>query len=394
MTLLQTIKRKVFGVTAGEVDKVIPIDESSKILDLSSELSVDNTKETINVSEYEMFLVKGESMCTSRIFNGDYIFVKLVNTMEEKLAIPRFSTIIFNIDFERERKRNPHYIPDEHLKYKLRKFVMFVHLVNSSNETIFASVLNVDKLSSFQGNRTRFMKKLADARDYFGDQLVVLSTTYKEGERDYSFHSIKSLAGRVEYYAKPDLKKVEKVIPVNEDANFYKEMVEHLALSKIPRFFYGINNKQASIVLSYIFKVSERIVRLVSTRLSEEITNDEEYKEAILSFLDRENTELEIFVYEYNDENPIYCLLSNYKEKIKLKFSPVGAEFRLPDDENKEKHIVNFCIGDDQVFRLERDTNLRMAECNFNDTKTSAHLIKTFKSIFNDSKLSETISLP
>lgn len=398
MELFELLKKKqgsfrlIRFVTAGETDKVIPVSESFKETYMQNELPIENTEETLNINKYEVFQVRGESMCTSRIFDQDYIFVKPIEQLEDKLKIPNFSTVVFHIDPVRERLKNPQYIEDEHPKCKLRKFVMYVDLRNQNDDAIFASVLDLDKLSSFQGNRKRFIKKITEARNFYREGLVILSTTYKEGERDYSFHGIEQLAGIVEYYAKPDMTEVGKVTSVNDSPELYEDMVEHLAKGKISRFFYGINNTQAIIVLSKIFISSEKRIRMVSSKLSEEITNNERYKNSLISFLNKPDTTLEILVYEYDKNNPIYDLLGNHKEKVIVKYSKTGAKLGLEIEEND--CIINFCIGDDRMFRLETNVDLRMAECNFRDTKTSENLIKKFNSIFDDPKLSEPIPLP
>lgn len=377
-------KRNVPTVTAGDTDKVILIDKQS--INVPDQLEIEGTNTTLNTSDYEIYQVKGNSMCTSRIFDNDYVFAKKIE-LKNILSIPRFSTIILEIDPEREKAKDPSYDPEDtnRAKYKLRKFIMYIDLRNPDDDTIFASLLNMDILSSFQGNRERFLKKLSEARDYFKEQLVILSTTYKEGERDYSFHNVELLIGIVDYYASPSLECVQKVTSVNDNPKLYKEMVEHLSRDKVSRFFYGINNEQAIIVLSNIFSSSERIVRLVSNKLSEEITNDEAYREALSRFLNRNDTKLEIFVYNYEPNNPIYTLLSQYSDKVTLKRSK-GAKFTLND------RVVNFCIGDDRMFRIERDIDLRMSECNFKDAKTCDNLIKSFNEIYQ-SDSSETIRL-
>lgn len=387
--------RLVRFVTAGNTDKITPVKEDFKAIYMQNKLPIEDTENKLDIDKYLVFQVQGESMCTSHIFDKDYVFVKPIEKLEDKLVIPKFSTIVFHIDPERERQKYPQYVEDEHLKCKLRKFVMFLDLRNSNDDAIFANVLDMDKLSSFQGNKKRFIKKLSEARTYYGERLVILSTTYKEGERDYSFHSIELLAGIVEYYAKPDLTKVQEVTPVNDVPELYEDMVEHLATGKISRFFYGMDNIQAIIVLSKIFVSSEKSIRMVSSKLSREITDNETYKNSLIDFLNKDGVKLEIFVYEYEKENPIYQLLGNYKEKVIVKYSKTGAKLAL-EKENPDENdcIINFCVGDDQMFRLEKDVDLRMAECNFKDTKTSENLIHKFYSIFKDPELSELISLP
>lgn len=380
--LLTYIKKTVHAVTAGDTDKVIPIDKHSVTLSMSPKLQIEETDSYIDINDYDVYQVQGESMCTSRIFDQDYVFAKSID-LKNISDIQRFSTIILKIDPKREKLKNPDYIEETYPKYKLRKFVMYVDLGNPDDDYIFDSLLIYDSLSSFQGNRERFIRKLSEAREYFKEQLVILSTTYKEGERDYSFHNVELLIGVVDYLASPSLQHVRKVTSVNENPQLYKEMVEHLSQKKIPRFFYGINNEQAIIVLSSIFSTSEKIVRLVSNKLSTEITSDESYKEALTKFLNKSGTRLEVFVYYYESNNPIYDFFNQYKDKITLKYSK-GAKFTLND------RIINFCIGDDRMFRIEKDTELRRSECNFKDVKTCENLIRSFNQIY-ESDSSEKI---
>lgn len=74
-------------------------------------------------------------------------------------------------------------------------------------------------------------------------------------------------------------------------------------------------------------------------------------------------TEMKILLTNYNPENDNNILRENiikYKDKIKI---------RINKDQSIKKgdESIYFCIGDNRMYRLEYDTEVRKAICNFND---------------------------
>lgn len=372
-------KRTISTASAGEINKLIPIQSTN--VTLPSKIKIKNEDGEIDTSQFLIYKVVGNSMCTSHIFDNNFVFAKACKGTDEKLNIPSLSTIVFTVDKEREKRRHNNINENDIPQYKLRKFVMYIDLRNPDNNNIFAGVLNLDLLSAFQGEREVFMKKIAEAREEFKESLVILSTTYKEGARDYSFHSLDLLNGIVEYCSSnSEFEEVERVTSVNDDPKLYQEMVYYLAVGNHKRFFYCINDEQAIIVISQIFNSSREIIRLISNKLSPEITGNKLYRQSLISFLEKENTKLYILVYEYETDNPIYELLQRYQEKVFIRHS-ASSKLIL------KGQVVNFCIGDNHMFRLETNIESRLAQCNFYDPDACRNLIEKFEIIFEDCDL-------
>lgn len=372
-------KRTISTASAGEINKLIPIQSTN--VTLPSKIKIKNEDGEIDTSQFLIYKVVGNSMCTSHIFDNNFVFAKACKGTDEKLNIPSLSTIVFTVDKEREKRRHNNINENDIPQYKLRKFVMYIDLRNPDDNNIFAGVLNLDLLSAFQGEREVFMKKIAEAREEFKESLVILSTTYKEGARDYSFHSLDLLNGIVEYCSSnSEFEEVERVTSVNDDPKLYQEMVYYLAVGNHKRFFYCINDEQAIIVISQIFNSSREIIRLISNKLSPEITGNKLYRQSLISFLEKENTKLYILVYEYETDNPIYELLQRYQEKVFIRHS-ASSKLIL------KGQVVNFCIGDNHMFRLETNIESRLAQCNFYDPDACRNLIEKFEIIFEDCDL-------
>lgn len=368
--------------SAGSTDKVIPVNETD--VSLPDELQVKGEKDKITTSNYDIYKVIGDSLCTTHVFSGDYVLTERFEKLEDALnGIPSWSNIVLKVDKDREKRKNI----DNPIEHKLRSFITFLDLRIQDNETLFSLVISTDIRSRFQGSKERFMSKISEAREFFQEKVVILSSTYKDGEksRDYSFHGLDSLLGIVKYQIRPEnLNEAIRVLTINDEPKIFQEVVEYISKNKINRSFYGTTDEQAIIILSEIFKQSKEYIRLVSNRLATEITSDERYLNALRLFLDKNNTKLDIFVYSCEKDNPIYDFLSSYRSKVCIKTNSKGLTFKLAD------RIINFCVGDNTMYRIETDTDLRMSECNLSDKNISEFFISQFCQVFDNSE-NETI---
>lgn len=373
--------REVNIASAGVAGKAVL--KTSREVDFPDNLYVqgDEPDNMINATEYDIYQIEGDSLCTAHIFSNDFVLAKRLKSYEDKLDILSGSIIALKL----EENVDSGY-PQNTALYKLRKFIIFIDLRIQDNETLFSLVLSADIRSRFRRNKERFMSKLEAARSRYGEKLITLSVTYKNGERDYSFHSIEYLKGVVEYRVDKDTFEAQKIVPAVDDAKTYKEVIEYLSNKDLNHSFYAISSEEAIIVLSEIFNSSNQEIQLVSNKLSSDICNDKRYLETLKTFLEKDNSKLEIFVYSYEEQNEIYKLFNIFRDKVTIKTSPKGAKFIL------DKKIINFCIGDGKAYRLETDTECRHSECNFNDTATCNFLKNQFYLIFNNDELSETVS--
>lgn len=381
--------RKVLFATAGEVNKDLL--EKEENLNLPDKyLTVEGQE--IEITDHVVFRVEGESMAVSKIFSGDYIWVKPLSDPDR---LKQNQIIVLEIDPDKVQVQQRAVDSNHIAKYKLRKFITLIDIELDEN-VLFTTVLRMDIRSQFEGNKARFSTKLSEfKKNYSGVRYCLLSVTYREGERDYSFHPKDKLFGVVEYKrSSREERKVngtycvlESIKLTNDDTLDFTEVVRHLSSKSLCRFFYCITNDQSIIVLAQLFESAKTRIRLVSNKMSPQITSDERYRKKLKDFLEREHTELSLFIYEYDAENPIYKLLGCYSRKVTVKTNTEGMKFIL---KNK---IVNFCVADDSMFRLETDTDTRMSECNFNDKNTCGNLIKLFDDIFNQNE-SKVVTLP
>ena len=371
--------QKVNIASAGEAGKAVF--KTSKEVDFADEFHVQGEDKIVQVSDYDIYQIEGDSLCTAHIFSKDYVLAKKLD-LDQKIKIAGGSIIVLEVE---ENKNSE---PSQNLAlYKLRKFLMFIDLRIQGNEALYNTVSDRDIRSRFRRNKERFMKKLALAREKYGETLITLSITYRDGERDYSFHSIDNLKGVVEYRIDQSSPcSVQMITTTTDDAETYKEVVEYLSKKNLNHSFYAITPKESIIVFREIFMSSNEEIQLVSNKLSSDICNDKRYLNALQTFLDKENSKLEVFVYSYENENPIYDFLHNYEEKVFIRTSSKGAKFTL------DKKIINFCIGDGKAYRLETDVECRHSECNFNDSKTCDFLKEQFYSIFSNNEFSEAVN--
>lgn len=360
MMLFNTIYN-LFFAKAGEAS--MAVQKESTGINMPDIFTCDG--EEVRTEDYLVFQVIGESMAISRIFDKDYI---LVDKKIKVDALELYDIIILRIEDDNSLDR----------KFKVRKFIMEVNIDNDPNN-IFNSLLNIDIRSQFDGNKERFLRKYSLFKENKREKKALLSITYKEGERDYSFHTLDQFVGRVAYKIKKnnDLNKLLPIDRNSDDSIVFKDVVDHLSNGCISRFFYGISNEQAIIVLSAIFKSSKEKIKLVSNKLSKAITGDEEYRRSLEIFLEKKNTKLYILVYKYESNNSIYSLLNKYSDKVYIKENKTSSVVF----KNK---VINFCVGDDSIFRLETDCQSRLSECNFNDKKSSQLLLEKFDQIYND----------
>ena len=186
----------------------------------------------------------------------------------------------------------------------------------------------------------------------------------------------------------------EVVINLNTpDLVKYNEAVEFNAKRKNNFMFNNEGNEMALIVFRSIFRNAADVIKIVAKNLNNIVTNHGEYVSALESFLMRPNSKLELLLSEY-DGNQLYGsslfnMLKRYKDKISIRVIENGKTFK-----DSKGRIVHFCIADARMYRLEYNTEKRMAECNFNDVEECKKLNKLFGGVFGDntSSRSETLA--
>ena len=171
---------------------------ASKLVRLVNNLSNKNfilDGKTIDAGMYEIFIVEGESMAHCGIHTGNGL---LVNRYTDKLHIPVGSVVVYEVNRERYLKEHPELAADCG-EYKVRQLLGYAK-INEDNGTIYNQLKGSDAdLSSDFFKKTLF-GKLDKARKYgITDEIVTVSITYKEGQKDYSIHTLTELYGLVMY---------------------------------------------------------------------------------------------------------------------------------------------------------------------------------------------------
>lgn len=169
-------------VHAGENDGVLR--PSRKYLDIAN-YNLTNEGIPINESNYEAFIVDGESMSNVNIHSEDIVLVKVLRG-EERLDLKRDNVLVFTYDVNCDETGTK--------AYKLRQFIDFIKINDD---------LNVDEWCAEHDvvEKTRFQEKWLKAkeREHKDSDLYLCSKTWKNGNLDYSFHSIVNLYGKVDY---------------------------------------------------------------------------------------------------------------------------------------------------------------------------------------------------
>lgn len=176
---------------AGDVDHISPL--VSKINDLSNKIFCFDG-ENVNIKDYEVFIVNGESMSNCGIHTGNGV---LVSRLFNKQEISNGTIVIYEIDPTRYKHDHPDAVSPQY-GFKIRQFLGYADL-NKDNEKIYESVKKIDLDLTESKFKDLLITKLNKARPYFKDQVVTISITYKDGIKDYSIHSFSELYGIVKY---------------------------------------------------------------------------------------------------------------------------------------------------------------------------------------------------
>ena len=176
---------------AGDVDHISPL--TSKINDLSNKTFCFNGV-NVDVKDYEVFIVDGESMSNCGIHTGNGV---LVSRLFKKHELENGTIVIYEIDTTRYVHDHPE-APEPQYGFKIRQFLGYANL-NEGNEHIYEMARNIDTDLDNENFKKMLFAKLDKARRYFNNQTVTISITYKEGMKDYSIHSFAELYGIVRY---------------------------------------------------------------------------------------------------------------------------------------------------------------------------------------------------
>ena len=178
-------------VKAGQAGKVLTL--SSR--DISNKLFNQEAKDIVEkyytgISGRDVFIVIGESMAQESIHTEDILLVELSKgdfvILEVDGTAPNFISRMINGNCT--------------FGYKLRKFISIID-INQSEEQLFDNLCRLDIETQFSDTAKEiFIDKYREARKRIPNKLwtdVLLSVTYTEKGKDYSFHASKDLLYRV-----------------------------------------------------------------------------------------------------------------------------------------------------------------------------------------------------
>jgi len=140
----------------------------------------------IRISDYEPFVVEGESMSMANIHSEDIVLVRQL-TGEDRLHLQKDNIIAFTYEVKDDKTGTK--------GYKLRQFIDYIEDINAE--------MNIEEWCKKHNivERTTFQEKLqkAQERPKKDSEMYICSKTWHDGKLDYSFHSIVNLYGKVEF---------------------------------------------------------------------------------------------------------------------------------------------------------------------------------------------------
>ena len=170
----------------------------------------------------------------------------------------------------------------------------------------------------------------------------------------------------------------------------YSDHLFDLAKNKKDEVFFNSSFDHAKVVHQALAKYAEKYIYIYSRSLCSEISNNQEYCQYILEFLESStDNQIKIILTDYDADNlkgkPIAKILAKFPNQVQLK-SYKGKVWY-------EGKPVNFTVTADRAFRLETDIENYRAFGNFNSPEQAQGLRNTFDKLFNNDVLTEPINL-
>ena len=171
----------------------------------------------------------------------------------------------------------------------------------------------------------------------------------------------------------------------------YRETIEAWANERKSEVFPNKGAEHAAVVLGAILRNANNQVRIYAKNMNGEISKYDDYFNGLKSFLNKENYSLKIFLDEIpqNESRAFNYLKSVFPGNNILEIKISTPEFRSAINKVliDPKIKVHFALGDDDIIRLETDSNTHEAPfCSFNSPKTVNVLQKIFDLYFHQEK--------
>lgn len=173
----------VLRVAAG--DPALPISLSEKDVKIPDTIVVD--EQEINVKDYTLYEVSGNSMSPKDIKDGNFLLVK-----ESTEGYKGGDFIIVSVDKEYYKKYNP---KTALYDFKLRHAIMEVSPSMTPSDIIES--IKDDHFEIFlKENQCKLENKHRKAHEAYPKEQLMLSTTYHDGVLCYSFHPLRLVVGK------------------------------------------------------------------------------------------------------------------------------------------------------------------------------------------------------
>lgn len=169
----------------------------------------------------------------------------------------------------------------------------------------------------------------------------------------------------------------------------YEDYIADLASRKVNKKFLNTDEAHAVSVLSNLFKNAKETVNIYCQNLCGDISNHQQYIDAVKRFLSNPDARLHILLFQYwgkLKESPIWSALAPFLNKqVFIRYQNEGGA--KADHITYEGSQVNFAVADGCAYRFESDIKKHSAYGNFNDHEQAELLNSVFFDFFKQGTL-------
>lgn len=163
----------------------------------------------------------------------------------------------------------------------------------------------------------------------------------------------------------------------------YSDYISTLRQMRQNRIFMSSDNEERKTVYLELIKSADSNLRFLAGNLCDEITNSEEFVEAISDFIEKKG-QIEIILNQYNEEiakeSNLYKRLAYYSaQNYSISVQQTSATVSIGNTEKETP--AHFAVADLSSFILEMDIEKRIAICNMNDVELTKKLTDIFEQI-------------
>jgi len=174
--------------------------------------------------------------------------------------------------------------------------------------------------------------------------------------------------------------------PVDNDLIKYEKAVDYMAEIKSDKVFSNDSRDHAAIVMSKIFKYSEKELRIYANNFNGAVSSQKKYLDSLTSFIRKEGRISLVYKSEPDDSSLAYQMIKKYKQKFdsKVRIKQANGKFNqlIGTVLNEDYH---FAIGDDNMLRIEvKPAPVFGAFVCFNSKKEAEKLVRVFDEFFEE----------